>query len=121
MSEPDPQEEARQRLADNLARRSFLFKLTLGAGVSLFLSGMYCSSATPYASELTLRAFGHTIKLPLAVMFWVTILYLFTLALRAIWLPDSKLKRAGRNLYLMGIGVGIVAIVWAITGSICPR
>lgn len=121
MSVPDLREVARQRLADNLARRSILFKLTLGAGVSLFVFGLLYSVAIPYSPELTLRAFGTATTLPLPLVTWAVILYLFSLAFRAIWLPDEKLKRAARNLFLMSVGVGIVTIAWAVSGGIRPR
>lgn len=118
MSTAAPHGEANQRLAANLARRSTLFKLTLGAGVSLFLFGLFSEVVAHLTNTLTIRLFGTRFDVYFSVVCWVAAVYPFVLAFRAIWLPDEKLRRAGRNLCILGIALGTVAVVWVMSGGI---
>jgi hypothetical protein len=50
---------------------------------------------------------------------WAVAAYSFVLATRSIWLPDHRLRAAGRNLWLTAGGVAVVlfirAVIWGMT------
>jgi hypothetical protein len=106
---PEPLRGAAARAA-----RDSLFTTTLTTGILLFLAGLsfeliHWGDGLPSAT-----LFGRTVRLPMFPIFWVSAVYPFTLAARAIWLPDHRLRAAERNSRLLMVSVLTVVAIFVV-------